>query len=73
MGSFLFCLEGSTLFWSKGSNSFGLRGQSELDFPIVSKQKISQLEKDVLKGMTVENFKREKARNNSDPFSHSQL
>lgn len=33
MGSFLFCLEGSTLFWSKGSNSFGLRGQSELDFP----------------------------------------
>mgnify|MGYP003084242522 FL=1 len=37
------------------------------------KAKISQLEKDVLKGMTVENFKREKARNNSDPFSHSQL
>ncbi len=34
MGSFLFCLEGSTLFWSKGSNSFGLRGQSELDFPV---------------------------------------
>lgn len=37
------------------------------------KAKISQLEKDVLKGMTVENFKREKARNNSDPFSHSHL
>ena len=35
MGSFLFWIEGSTLFQSKGAISFGLRGQSGLDFPIV--------------------------------------
>lgn len=40
MGLFLFWLEGLSLFQDKRLNSFGLRGQSKLDFPNTYKMKI---------------------------------